>query len=299
MKDAIQREVLVLVNPRSGVRHSFDSMRQALDRSWDVAGTNLCYQFCQSVEDSENKTRQAVRDGVETILVAGGDGTVNTIGRVLIGTDVAFGVIPCGSGNGFGRHFGIPLQPAAAVKALAHAEVQRIDVGYVNDMPFLVTCSMAWDAAIARYFERSPVRGILPYVLAGVQGFFEYRPQKMEIVLDGEERIAMSDALVCTVANLTQYGGGALIAPDADAGDGQLELVLALRKDAPKLFTNIVRVFDGSINRLPEVTTRRFRELRIRREHADPIQIDGELVQVDAEIRVRVAPSVLNVLVPR
>ncbi|OQX58122.1 MAG: hypothetical protein B5M52_05975, partial [Helicobacteraceae bacterium 4484_230] len=152
------RKVLVLINPKSGLLSMFSTMRQAFDRYWERAGVDLSYQFTQSKADGIAKAERAVENGVDIIIVSGGDGTVSTISRILVGTDTVLGVIPTGSGNGFARHFGIPLVTAKAVKALAHGSVRSIDVGLVNGDPFFVTCSMAWDAAIVRTFEKSPLR---------------------------------------------------------------------------------------------------------------------------------------------
>jgi diacylglycerol kinase (ATP) len=277
---------------------SFDQMRRAMDRSWDVPGTDLHYQFCQSAADGMDKARRAVDEGVDCILVVGGDGTVSTVGRALVGTEVTLGMIPAGSGNGFARHFGIPLAPAKAAAELARAEIQRIDVGMVGETPFLVTCSMAWDASVAKAFAKSPVRGILPYIFAGVQELFEYDPQDIAAVLDGEEELTFAAPIVFTIANLSQYGGGAQIAPHARADDGCLELVVALRQDIPKLVANLGRLFNGSINKLPEILSHRFRSMTVKRRRASAIQIDGELVEAPVELAVRVIPRALKVLVP-
>lgn len=292
------RQVLVLVNPKSGRGAPFGALRRSLDECWDLPGSDVWYQFSRSREDGAAKARRAVERGVDLVLAVGGDGTVNTVGRVLLGTGVALGVVPAGSGNGFARHFGIPLTPGKAVRALAGGTVRRIDVGVVEGHPFLVTCSMAWDAALVRSFDKSPVRGIVPYVFAGVNEFFRYGIQEMRVELDGAETMVCPDPLLFTVANLTQFGGGARIAPDARADDGWLELVVALRQDAPKLIANIGRLFDGSINRLPEVMSRRFRTLVVRRERPAPIQVDGELVDAPADLHVEVRPGALAVLVP-
>jgi len=292
------RRVLVLVNPKSGLYWSFSTMRRALDRSWETEGTELMYQFSQGAGDGMAKAQRAVEQEMDVVLAVGGDGTVSTIGRALIGTQVAMGMVPAGSGNGFARHFGIPLAPEKAVQVLSNATVKSIDVGIINETPFLITASMAWDAFIVRSFEKSPLRGIVPYVFAGVQEFFEYRPQQMRVEIDGAETVTFPDPLVFTVANLTQYGGGAKIAPHAEADDGHLELVVALRQDAPKLVANIRRFFDGSIHKLPEVISKRFRSMTVIRERPDPIQIDGELVDAPARIDIHVVPGALKVLVP-
>lgn len=292
------RKVRVLINPKSGLPRSFGTLRQALDRFWDIDGIDLAYQFTQSKEDGVAKAERAVAEGVDTILVSGGDGTVSTIGRVLVDTDVALGVIPGGSGNGFARHFAIPLSAADAVAALASASVRRVDVGMVNGTPFFVTCSMAWDAAFVRTFEKSPMRGILPYVFAGVQEFFEYERQDMCVTFDGGESINLKSPMIMTVANLTQFGGGAMIAPHAEDNDGKLEFVGALQKDFPLLLANIGRLFDGSVKRIPRVITRSASNMVITRPKAAPIQLDGELVEAAERIEIDVKPLALRVLVP-
>jgi YegS/Rv2252/BmrU family lipid kinase len=299
MKVNSLRRVLVLINPRSGLGWSFSQLRRAMDNAWDRPGIDLTYQFCQSFEDSTGKVDRAIALGADTIIVVGGDGTVNSIGRMLIGTDVTLGIVPVGSGNGFARHFSIPLSPAKAVLALANGIEQTIDVGVIGDTPFLVTASMAWEAAIAETFEKSPIRGILPYVLAGVQKLFEYVPQDLKVRLDASEEIIFKDPVIFTVANLSQYGGGAKIAPRARADDGYLELVVTRRQDMAKLIANIGRLFDGTIARLPEVVTHRFKEMEVFRERAAPIQMDGELVDAPSRVHVSVRPASLKVLVPR
>lgn len=293
-----QRRVLVLVNPRAGLGPRFAKLRRALETFWDVPGNDLLHQFSRSREDGMAKAQRAVEWGADMILVAGGDGTINSVGQVLMGTRIALGAIPLGSGNGFARHFGIPLAPLRAVEALARSEPHAIDVGLVGPTPFFVTCSMAWDATVAEGFARFPVRGILPYVFAGVQQLFEYRPQPITVELDGNETLSFKDPMVFTIANLSQYGGGAKIAPQARADDGWLELVVTLRQDSLRLLSNIRRLFDGTIHSVPEVIYRRFKNAVVRRERAHPIQVDGELVEAPAELRIGVRPLALNVLVP-
>lgn len=293
-----KKKVRILINPNSGLGTTFDQIRDALLEHWDLPENELSIQFSKSKEDGQDKARRAVEEGVGKLLVMGGDGMVNTIGSVLIGTDVALGVIPTGSGNGFARHFDIPLDIVKATVALANASPHAIDVGFANDRPFFVTCSLAWDAALVKAFEKSHVRGVLPYIFAGVYQFFEYTPQPFTFLLDETEEIHIPDPLLCTIANLTQYGGGAQIAPGAKEDDGQLQLVTIRRKDFAKVIPMIGKVFDGTCDQLREIETRSFQTLTVRREKEGPMQLDGELLSAPAEVHIRVRPRALNVLVP-
>lgn len=292
------RKVRVLINRKSGVGWSLDQLLRAFDRHWETPDCAISYQFTQSKEDAVLKTHAAIADGVDTLLVAGGDGTVSSIGAELVGTDVALGVIPLGSGNGFARHFDIPLNPAESVKALASARKHSIDVGLVGDRPFLVSCSTAWDAALVETFDKSPVRGFLPYVVSGVVQLFEYKPQPAVIKIDGEETIRMKRPMIITCANLSQFGGGTMIAPDVRADDGVLDLVLADKKNLSVLIGKLHRMFGGSIAGLPSVIYKRFKSLTIERDEPAVIQIDGELVEWGATIDIRIKERALTVLIP-
>jgi diacylglycerol kinase family enzyme len=291
--------VRILANRRSGVRWSFDRVQRAFDRHFDRSGTEVTYQFCHSKEDCVAKVDSAVRDGIELLVAIGGDGTINTIGSRLLGTPLVLGVVPVGSGNGLARHFEMPLDPEKAVESLAKAAVARIDVGLINGRAFLVTASMAWDAALVRTFEKFPVRGILPYVFAGVSEFLDYKPQAITVRLDSGETLNVPDPLVFTVANLTQYGGGAVIAPQAKADDGQLELVVLRRDDVPFILANLHNLLSGALTDIPQFLFRRFRSLTAQRASAAPIQVDGELAEAPAVVEVSLRPGALQILVPR
>jgi diacylglycerol kinase (ATP) len=291
-------KVRILINPNSGLGGALDRIREALIEYWDKPGAELAIQFSLSKEDGQAKARRAVEEGVKKLLVVGGDGMVNSIGSVLIDTDTALGVIPAGSGNGFARHFDTPLDIAKATVALASAKTQKIDVGFADGQPFFVTCSLAWDAALVDAFEKSPVRGVLPYVFAGVYKFFDYHPEAFSLLLDDKEKIIIEDPLVCTIANLTQFGGGAQIAPNAEADDGKLQLVTLRQSDLPWIIPMLGKLFDGTIDKLDKVKTYSFTKLTVRRKEDGPMQLDGELVSAPAQVKIDVRPRALNVLVP-
>ena len=155
------KKVRVIKNPHAGLHGTQAHWFEHIQRVWDVDGCQLTYQFSKSPEDGKVKVRQAIEDGVECVLLIGGDGLMNTLGTELVGTDCVMGVLPGGSGNGFARHFNIPMAPDKAVESLANGKVMEIDVGVANGHHFFVTCSMAWDAALVRSVEKAPIRGVL------------------------------------------------------------------------------------------------------------------------------------------
>ncbi|HEX05143.1 MAG TPA: hypothetical protein ENH10_08335, partial [Bacteroidetes bacterium] len=249
------RNVLALFNKHSGTGFRSSELFKSLRSSWDNSPEiNLAYQESKSIEDGRFKVRQAIASGVDTIIVVGGDGMVNSIGSQLVGTDVKLTVLPAGSGNGFAHHFDIPTQMEKAAKALRHGRLIKVDVGYINDHPFFVTTSLAWDADLVDGFEKSPMRGVAPYIFAGIYKYFTYEPQKYTLIVDGKEKV-IERPLLLTIANLSEYGGGAKIAPNAHADDGQMWLVAVPHMEAYELLPKLRRLFDGSINKIPELET--------------------------------------------
>lgn len=298
MSNTIPTRILVLINPNSGLGVSTRNLLDRFQEVWDQEGRMVWYQFSKSIGDSRNKVKDAIEHDVDTVIVVGGDGMINSIGNLLLGTGVILGVIPTGSGNGFARHFEIPLQPEKAIRSLAKGRVTEIDVGTANGRPFFITCSLAWDAAIVKSFEKSPVRGILPYVFAATYELFDYQSEVFRIQVDGESELRVEKPMLFTIANLTQYGGGALIAPHARADDGYLWLTYALKADVPKLIPQLPKLFDGKIDQTQGIHSKKFQTLRVIRETAQSIQVDGELMETEKEVNIRILPKALKVLVP-
>lgn len=291
------KQVLVLINPKSGAGSPYRYI-SAIEKIWDTPEHDVSFQFSQSAEDGAEKVRRAIGRGTDTVLVVGGDGMVNTIGSELVNTDVRLGVVPAGSGNGFARHFKIPLHPAAAAQALLEGCTAPIDVGKVNERLFFVTCSMAWDGALVEGFEKLPFRGgLAPYILAGAQQLLEYKAQPFQVEIDGEQ-LDFKHPLIFTVANLSQYGSDVLVAPDAKADSGNLELIAIEKNDMPLVISHIHRFIEKTFHHHPLVTHRQFKTMTVQRKNASPIQIDGELMKAETNVHIEVLPSALNVIIP-
>ncbi len=289
-------QVLVLINPKSGIGGPYRYI-SAIEEVWDTPENDVSFQFSQSPADGVEKVRRAIDRGTGTVLVVGGDGMVNSIGGVLVGTEARLGVIPAGSGNGFARHFGIPLHPRESAAALLGGTTRKIDAGRVNGRLFFVTCSLAWDGALVETFEKYPFRGLVPYVLAGAQQLFEYKAQPFHAEIDGE-RLHFKHPLIFTVANLSQFGSDVLVAPDAKADSGDLELVAIEKKDIPLVLAHIPRFIEKTFHQHPLVVNRHFKRMTVQRETDSPVQIDGERLDAGREIEVEVLPAALNVIVP-
>ena len=245
---------------------------------------------CERKEDLDGIISAALEKGIDAVFAVGGDGTVHGVARRLIGTPVALGIIPSGSGNGLARHLGISMNLREALGA--DHRVTTIDTATVNGIPFIGTMGVGFDAWIADAFATSGVRGLATYIRVGLAGFLRYAPERYQIDINGEtlER----KALLIAIANASQYGNNARIAPIASLQDGLLDLVVVERAS----LSAVPRLFAGTLHRASGITMRRGSHIEIRRPAPGPAHLDGEPVTLPALLEVDIVPQSLRVLVP-
>ena len=124
------------------------------------AGATVEVRVTTGPGDARRWAAEAARDGVDLLLVAGGDGTANEAAWGLLGSRTTLGLVPVGSGNGLARTLGIPLRPERALAASSRTGVpRRMDVGMVNERPFLNVAGAGFDAAVGAEFHARGQRG--------------------------------------------------------------------------------------------------------------------------------------------
>ncbi len=171
--------------------------------------------------------RAAVTDGCDLVVAIGGDGTMNEVAAALTGTTTALGLIPCGSGNGLGRHLGIPNPGQGAFRALLHGRPRAMDVGFANGIPFFNAMGLGFDAEISEQFNHLTRRGLPAYVRTTGRLWFKYQPQ-LYTIRNGTSQLT-TPAFIVAVANSDQYGNDCFIAPGATVDDGELDLTVIKR----------------------------------------------------------------------
>lgn len=241
--------------------------------------------------------RRAVDDGCALVVAIGGDGTMNEVATALVNTPAVFGLIPCGSGNGFGRHLGIPVAGHGAFRLLAEGRCVDLDTGSLNANPFFCAAGAGFEALIATRFAALTSRGFAGYLRESARAWWDYRPE--EYTIHHEHGRDTIEAFTLVVANASQYGNNAYIAPGASMQDALLDLVAVPRVNALNAGPLVLRLFLGSLNRVK--TVRRFQSSRfvIERERPGWVHTDGEPRAEARRLEVCVAPASLRVMVPR
>ncbi|HEY0514289.1 MAG TPA: diacylglycerol kinase family protein [Thermoanaerobaculia bacterium] len=287
--------VRFLVNPAAGR----GTGKAHIDRIRVLAsklGAGLC--VSRKVSDLADQARRAAEDGVERLLVAGGDGTMHHAVQGLAGTSCALGVVPLGSGNDLAGTLGIPPDLEVAVDRAVKGEIRRIDLAKVGETYCVGYAGVGFDSEVARAASEGRVlRGALIYFYAVIHTLITFEPPRMRVVYDGGE--FEGRAMFTVVNNLPRFGGGMRIAPEARIDDGLLDLVIVREVPKPVLLSIFPKVYSGKHVSHPAVMIVRTRRAEITIDRAMTMYGGGEPLrpmEAGVPVAVEVVPGGLAIV---
>jgi diacylglycerol kinase (ATP) len=289
----MSREVAVLTNPTAGRGRAVRVRDAALPRLHG-AGWRTRQLQGRDADEALDLARAAVADGVDALVVCGGDGLVNLGLQAVTGSDVPLGMLPAGTGNDVARTLGIPAgDPAAAAARLVAWQPRAIDLARVGDRYFATVMAAGFDAIVNERANRmSWPRGQMRYNLATVAELRTFRPLRYTLDLDGE--VHHVDAMLVAVGNGPSFGGGLRIAEGARLDDGLLDVVVIGPMTKRELVRTYPKLFKGTHIHHPQYTRHRVRRATI--------ACGGIVAYADGErwdplpLTVEAAPAAVQVL---
>lgn len=288
-----KQKILFIINPVSGTRKKKDIASKIYNHT-----NNQIYDirliFTEYAGHAYDIAREGVKKKYDVIVAGGGDGTVNEVGKALINSKTALGIIPLGSGNGLARHLGIPLKPEHAINIINQGKRSRIDYGIINDNPFFCTAGLGFDAKIGHKFSKHTYRGFFSYFKAVIVEFFSYQPKKYKITIDGHT-FSVS-AFLITAANASQYGNNAYISPDAVIDDGLLDVCILKPFPKNRIIGLAIRLFKRTLDQSPFLDIKRGKHIMIKRKKKGPVHFDGEPAKMKKKIEITIVRHGLNVV---
>ncbi|AIQ44869.1 lipid kinase [Paenibacillus sp. FSL R7-0273] len=296
---------LLIINPRSG--------GGAGQRTWQsvegmLKARGIAYEplFTQSAAEAEEQVLHALarREDWRAAILIGGDGTIHSVLGALRRRGVPLAVIPAGSGNDTARGFGIPLATEAALDAALQDRCLEADLLAGTGGLTLTAVASGFDAQVAVNVNNSRYKrlcnavgaGQLAYIIGILHTLITFKPCRVSVTLDGKEQ-AFDQAWLVSVCNLPSYGGGLLICPQAETGDGRLDVCVVhgcSRAQVLRLFPTLLK---GTHVALPFVTMLRGRSVAVRFAQPRHAIGDGEPLGT-APLAVRCEPGALRVLTP-
>ncbi len=233
----------------------------------------------------------AEQDKPCTIVILGGDGTVNEAVQGLEGSGhITLGYIPIGSGNDFARDLGLPLEPRAALlNILSPKHIVSMDIGLVTgsgqERRFAGSSGMGFDAAICLEALDSPIKnwlnrmklGKFTYIAIAFHQLFAFRPYPITAVLDEKKKLHFPKGYFICAMNHPYEGGGLKLAPYADGSDGLLDVCVISGLPKPLLPFLLPTAFFGKHLRFRKyVSYHRCRSVTLKARSPLPVHTDGE-----------------------
>lgn len=287
--------ILFIINPISGGKGKL-RIPDFIDQYLDKDKFNANFVFTEYVGHAAELADEAATKNFDVIIAAGGDGTINEVATKVLKHNIVLGVLPLGSGNGLARFLNIPKNLRQAIMVINNFKVDQIDTAEFNNKCFFNLAGMGFDAHLSSAFSKDKKRGLTGYIKVGFQEVFNYKPEQYKINIDGQEY--ERDAFAISIANSSQYGNDVFISPKASVKDGLLDVCIIKPFPVVKLPVLSYIMLRGTAETSDMIEIIRGKNIKITRQQAGPVHVDGEPLQMEAHIEVNVKPLSLNVIVP-
>lgn len=291
------KKILCLLNPASGkVAPQVDFLKKRLREIAQARGWDLTLIQTERPGHATEVVQGARGQSWDRIISCGGDGIINEVAGALVGSAQTFGLLPFGSGNGLARHLRIPLNLEAACAVIDAGASTTIDTGTADGHPFINVAGVGFDAEIGRQFNTLTKRGPLPYFKASFRTLWGYQSQ--HYALRNGEVATAGKALLVSVANGSQYGNNARIAPIASLRDGCLDLVHLPIPGPLTALTSVLRLFRGNLHKAPRVTYWQGDHFDLQLPAPAILHTDGEIHSCGKDVTFRIQPASLKICLP-
>ncbi len=289
----MNRNIIYIINPISGTRK-----KARLQKLIEEKTRKACipFQIFPSVADGNYHFLLPIieEQKITDVVIAGGDGTVSQVIGSLKTTQVQFGIIPCGSGNGMALAAGISTHTEKALKLIFNGSSRLTDGFYINKHFACMLCGLGFDAQVAHDFANHKRRGFLVYLQKTIINFLKGKTYSFKLKIGDIE--LDTRAYFVSIANSNQFGNRITIAPQASLSDGLLDVIILTEQNRFSFAFNILKQIAG-FNQLQETSQLvkgkkilyfQTKELSIINSERAPLHLDGEPALQTENLHIKV-----------
>jgi YegS/Rv2252/BmrU family lipid kinase len=304
-----EKDWLVIVNPNAGNGKG--------KKDWDTIAAFLSKaELPFSVKVTERKghaisiTLDGIAAGYRKIITVGGDGTLNEVvngvftNSLCPTNEISLALIPVGTGNDWGRMFGIPLNYEKAIKIIKENKQMVHDVGLISFFNttekmkryFINIGGLGFESVVVRRtnIQKDKGRsGKLIYFYNLLMSLLSYKNTKAEIVIDGEKIYA--DVFSINVGNGRYCGGGMRQTPNAFPDDGLLDVTIINGMGKFEIIRNLKILYDGTILNHPKIDGYKCKNLKVTSESIIYTEADGESLG-HTPVEFSIIPASINIV---
>jgi YegS/Rv2252/BmrU family lipid kinase len=299
------QDAMLIFNPAAGARDVRREVGQVIafleERDWRVD-----LRETRGATDATTFAREAATLDKGTVLVVGGDGTINEVVNGLVGSEVAVGLLPAGTGNVWAMEMRLPIPGPIrwhtlvdATKSLVEGEVRPIDLGRVNDRYFLLWGGVGLDAQVTHRMEpRTRTAKKLGALAYGITAFLvakDFRGTRTRVVADGQK--IRTRSMLIIISNAQLYARIARVASRACLDDGLLDVCVFKGSGLPMTLLHVIHILTERHLQDPRVAYIQARRVTIETRRPMLVQVDGDTIGT-TPVTFEAVPRALRIIVP-
>jgi len=303
VKPESSRRIAVIINAHAGGGHAQELAQRVIDgfRHYDMqAHVTLAENGAQLISAAES----AVRQGTEIIVAGGGDGSVNAVASMVVGSRSIFGVLPLGTLNHFAKDLQIPLALEDAIRTVAQGRALTIDTAEVNDTLFINNSSLGLYPDIVRDREKQQSRlgrgKWLAFCRAAMETLRRYPFLDVRLRIGDVEHRRRTPFVF--IGNNEYLMNGLNIGTRKSLTDGKLSLYVCHRTGRLGLLRLALHALFGKLKEARDFDILGTTEIEIETHHRRAkrlrVATDGEVNIMQTPLRYRIRPASLRVMVP-
>ena len=297
------KKIYIIVNTNSSIGSGLEKWEQIRSIFFKRTIT-YDYDLTESRNHAALLAVKAIRNGYKTIIIAGGDGTINeAINGILIAgqenlTEIKIGIIPIGTGNDLCRSLEIPNNIEKAIDIIISKEEIKLDVGIVEFTKnerrkkrfFVNIAGLAFDSYVTeatnKIKERRTIKAINSgrkktaentYIKTLIKSLLVYKPIQMTIGIDNKEHF--SESVFSMAVGIGKYNGNGMNQlPNAIVNDGYFDINIIKGVSKIRILKNISALFNGSIHKKKIVSMYRAKQVFVKTESLSLVETDGEIL---------------------
>lgn len=260
------------------------------------------YEAWYSPTEKPDELEGVLAQPADLVVAAGGDGTIRAVSERLAGRGIPLAIVPMGTANNVAGALGIFGQPPLKIlEGLAEPRKRRMDAGRVKapwgEDFFLEAAGWGLFASTLHSYDPEGEKSILRGIQAGLQTVSAFQARPLRMWCDGEE--VNEPLLLLEAMNTPALGHRVRLAPQADPGDGLLDLVTVADTARVNVLSYITSLIGERLEELPNVNVRRCKRIKLEWD-GSPFHLDAEVHSQDerGEIEIEIWPGALEIWLP-